>query len=68
VIIGPHAKLLCVRPPILGVPVVSALRNAGRIAFVSACCAAIAIQAVGAFWYTGSREWDALPKKLVRIP
>ena len=37
-------------------PVVSALRSVGRIAFVSACCAAIAIQAVGAFWYTGTSD------------
>jgi hypothetical protein len=37
-------------------PVVSALRGAGRIAFLSACGAAVAIQAVGAFWYTGASD------------
>ena len=35
-------------------PVFDSLRGAGRIAFVSACLIAIAIQTVGAFWYTGT--------------
>lgn len=37
-------------------PVVSALPNVGRAVFVSACGAAMAIQAVGAFWYTGASD------------
>lgn len=37
-------------------PVVAALGAAGRIVFALACCAAIAIQAVGAFWYTGTSD------------
>jgi hypothetical protein len=37
-------------------PVVSALRGLGRVAFLSACCVAVAIQAVGAFWYTGASD------------
>jgi hypothetical protein len=37
-------------------PVVSSLRNAGRIVFVSACGVAVLIQAIGAFWYTGKSE------------
>ena len=35
-------------------PVLSGLSVAGRVAFGVACCVAIAIQAVGAFWYTGA--------------
>lgn len=35
------------------VPVVSALRGLGRVCFLLAVGAAIAIEAVGAFWYTG---------------
>ena len=34
-------------------PVVAALSAAGRAAFGFACIVAIAIQAIGAFWYTG---------------
>jgi hypothetical protein len=37
-------------------PVVAALGIAGRIVFVLACCASIAIQAIGAFWYTGTSD------------
>jgi hypothetical protein len=37
-------------------PAVAALGAAGRIVFALACCAAIAIQAVGAFWYTGTSD------------
>ena len=37
-------------------PVVAALGAAGRIVFALLCCAAIAIQAVGAFWYTGTSD------------
>ena len=37
-------------------PVVVALRGAGRLAFVLATGAAIAIQAIGAFWYTGASD------------
>ena len=35
-------------------PVVNALRRVGRVVFVLACSMAIAIQAAGAFWYTGA--------------
>lgn len=35
------------------VPVVAALRGAGRVCFLLAVGAAVAIQAIGAFWYTG---------------
>lgn len=34
-------------------PILRGLSTAGRVAFGFACCVAIAIQAVGAFWYTG---------------
>jgi hypothetical protein len=34
-------------------PVLNSLSVAGRVAFGFLCCLAIAIQAVGAFWYTG---------------
>lgn len=34
-------------------PIVTALSKPGRIAFGAACAVAIAIQTVGAFWYTG---------------
>jgi hypothetical protein len=37
-------------------PVVAALATAGRLVFALACGAAIAIQAVGAFWYTGTSD------------
>jgi hypothetical protein len=37
-------------------PVVSALGSAGRLGFVLTCGAAIAIQAVGAFWYAGASD------------
>jgi hypothetical protein len=37
-------------------PGVSILRGAGRLAFVSACGVAIVIQAIGAFWYTGTSD------------
>ncbi|MGH9442048.1 MAG: hypothetical protein ACRD16_07210, partial [Thermoanaerobaculia bacterium] len=37
-------------------PVVAALRGAGRLAFVLAVCAAISIEAVGAFWYTHASD------------
>jgi hypothetical protein len=37
-------------------PVVAALGAAGRLVFALTCCAAIAIQAVGAFWYTGTSD------------
>lgn len=35
-------------------PILRALSTAGRVVFGFACCVAIAIQAVGAFWYTGA--------------
>jgi hypothetical protein len=35
------------------VPVVAALRGAGRVCFLVAVGIAVAIQAIGAFWYTG---------------
>jgi len=37
-------------------PLVSAMRQPGRIAFVAAVCVSVAIQAIGAFWYTGSSD------------
>jgi hypothetical protein len=37
-------------------PVVAALGGAARLAFVAACGAAIAIQAIGAFWYSGASD------------
>jgi hypothetical protein len=37
-------------------PALAALRGAGRMAFVLAACASIAVQAVGAFWYTGASD------------
>jgi hypothetical protein len=37
-------------------PGVSAMRGAGRILFVSAVGVAIAIQAIGAFWYIGASD------------
>ena len=37
-------------------PVFGSLRRLGRLAFVSACAAAIAIEAIGAFWYTGASD------------
>jgi hypothetical protein len=37
-------------------PVVAGLGSAARLAFVAACGAAIAIQAVGAFWYSGASD------------
>jgi hypothetical protein len=40
-------------------PALAALRGAGRLAFALAVGAAIAIQAVGAFWYTGASD-DAI--------
>jgi hypothetical protein len=41
-------------------PVVTALGRVGRIAFVAACVAAVAIQTVGAFWYTGASDLTIL--------
>jgi hypothetical protein len=40
-------------------PVVSALRGVGRSVFVSLCIASMAIQTVGAFWYTFASPSDA---------
>ncbi|HVT16074.1 MAG TPA: hypothetical protein VHQ90_07845 [Thermoanaerobaculia bacterium] len=37
-------------------PALAALRGAGRLAFVLAACASMAVQAVGAFWYTGASD------------
>jgi hypothetical protein len=37
-------------------PALAGLRRAGRAAFVAAVCASVAVQAVGAFWYTGESE------------
>ncbi len=37
-------------------PALAALRPAGRIVFVLAICTSIAIQAIGAFWYTGASD------------
>lgn len=34
-------------------PAVSSLNRIGRVAFAVACCAATAIEVIGAFWYTG---------------
>ena len=38
------------------VPVVAALRGLGRICFLLAVGAAVAIEAIGAFWYTGATD------------
>ena len=38
------------------VPVVAALRGLGRVCFLLAVGAAIAIEAIGAFWYTGATD------------
>jgi hypothetical protein len=38
------------------VPVVAALRGRGRVCFLLAVGAAVAIEAVGAFWYTGETD------------
>jgi hypothetical protein len=38
------------------VPVVAALRGLGRACFLLAVGAAVAIQAIGAFWYTGATD------------
>jgi hypothetical protein len=38
------------------VPVVAALRGLGRMCFLLAVGAAIAIEAIGAFWYTGATD------------
>lgn len=37
-------------------PVLAALNGAGRVAFAAACVIAVAIQFVGAFWYTGTSD------------
>lgn len=37
-------------------PIVAALSFAGRIVFAAACCVAIAIEAIGAFWYKGASD------------
>jgi hypothetical protein len=37
-------------------PALATLRGASRLAFVLAVCVATAIQAVGAFWYTGASD------------
>jgi hypothetical protein len=37
-------------------PALAALHGAGRLAFVLATCASMAVQAVGAFWYTGASD------------
>ncbi|MDQ1469612.1 MAG: hypothetical protein QOJ99_1092 [Bryobacterales bacterium] len=37
-------------------PVIGALSTVGRFAFGFACVVAIAIQAIGAFWYTGASD------------
>ncbi|HEV7518193.1 MAG TPA: hypothetical protein VGR07_17990, partial [Thermoanaerobaculia bacterium] len=38
------------------VPVVAALRGFGRVCFLLAVGAAVAIEAIGAFWYTGATD------------
>ncbi|HSS50246.1 MAG TPA: hypothetical protein VLX28_15010 [Thermoanaerobaculia bacterium] len=38
------------------VPVVAALRGLGRVCFLIAVGAAVAIEAIGAFWYTGATD------------
>jgi hypothetical protein len=37
-------------------PAVSSLNRVGRVAFALACCAGIAIEGIGAFWYTGASD------------
>jgi hypothetical protein len=49
------------------VPVVAALRGFGRVCFLLAVGAAVAIQAIGAFWYTGltdSALFDGSPHQM----
>lgn len=44
-------------------PVVAGLSAAARVAFGLACCVAVAIQVVGAFWYTGVSDAGVLAAK-----
>ena len=44
-------------------PIVSALSRAGRTLFGAACVLSVAIQAVGAFWYTGAIDTALLTAK-----
>lgn len=37
-------------------PVVAGMARSGRAAFGLACCVSVAIQSVGAFWYTGASD------------
>ncbi len=37
-------------------PAVGSLNRGGRVAFALACCAGIAIEGIGAFWYTGASD------------
>jgi hypothetical protein len=37
-------------------PAVSSLNRIGRVAFAVACCAAVTIEGIGAFWYTGASD------------
>lgn len=45
-------------------PIVAALSRSGRVLFGAACAAAVAIQAVGAFWYTGATDTAILTAKV----
>ena len=37
-------------------PIVNTLSRAGRTAFIAACLAGVAVEAIGAFWYTGTSD------------
>ncbi len=37
-------------------PALRSLNRVGRVAFALACCAGIAIEGIGAFWYTGASD------------
>ncbi len=45
-------------------PIVAALSRGGRVLFGAACTVAIAIQTVGAFWYTGATDTAILTAKV----
>jgi len=44
-------------------PIVASLSRAGRLLFGAACAAAIGVQAIGAFWYTGAIDTEVLTSK-----
>ncbi|MBJ2156785.1 hypothetical protein [Variovorax sp. IB41] len=44
-------------------PIVARLSRPGRVLFAAACVASVAIQAIGAFWYTGAVDTAVLTMK-----